>query len=175
MSALAGGTLVEGEARYGNGLLTRFPVLRAERHDLSVQGQEPRGALEALLDVPGGPARVIVTHLGLRARERRRQLEGLAAILVARPEPVLALLGDMNEWRPRPFRDPLEILSRGLLPVPIARSFPSRRPLVALDRIWIGRDYHLVGSGAHRSALARAASDHLPVFAEVEPAAADGR
>ncbi|NNL64901.1 MAG: endonuclease [Myxococcales bacterium] len=168
--AVPGGTLVEGDGRYGNGLLTRHPVRSVERHDLSIQGAEPRGALEVVLDLPCGPARVIATHLGLRARERSAQIEGLAAILVARPEPVLALLGDMNEWRRRPFRDPLEVLSRGLLPVPIARTFPARRPVVALDRIFIGPDFRLIDSGAHRSALSRVASDHLPLFAEVEPA-----
>jgi endonuclease/exonuclease/phosphatase family metal-dependent hydrolase len=167
LEPVAGATLVEADARYGNGLLLRAPPREIERHDLSVPGAEPRGALEIVMDTDAGPARVISTHLGLRVRERRRQIADLEAILERRPEPVLALLGDVNEWRRRPFRDPLAPLSRRLRPVPVARTFPSRRPVVALDRIWVGPRTDLIASGAHRSPLARVASDHLPLLAEV--------
>jgi endonuclease/exonuclease/phosphatase family metal-dependent hydrolase len=175
LQPVAGGTLVEEDARYGNGLLLRAPPAKVERHDLSVPGAEPRGALEVVVETAAGPARVITTHLGLRARERRRQIERLEAILAARPEPVLALLGDVNEWRPRPLVASLARLSRVLRPVPVARTFPSRRPMVGLDRIWIGPGADLLASGPHRSALAREASDHLPFFAEVRaPAGGEG-
>lgn len=150
LQPVAGGTLVEGDGLYGNGLLLRAPPVEIARHDLSVPGAEPRGALEALVETDGGPARVITTHLGLRARERRRQIEGLEAVLLRRPEPVLALLGDVNEWRRRPFRDPLARISRALRPAPVARTFPSQRPVVGLDRIWVGPGMDLLASGPHR-------------------------
>lgn len=172
LEPVAGATLVEDDARYGNGLLLRTPPREIERHDLSVPGAEPRGALEVVVDTDAGPARVIATHLGLRARERRRQVAALQTILARRPEPVLALLGDVNEWRRRPFRDPLAPISRVLRPVPVARTFPSRRPVVGLDRIWIGPGMDLVASGSHRSPLSRVASDHLPLLAEVRPPSA---
>lgn len=167
LQPVAGGTLVEDEGRYGNGLLLRAPPAEIERHDLSFAGAEPRGALEAVIETGGRPVRVISTHLGLRRRERRKQIAWLHEIVMRRSEPVLALMGDVNEWRPRPLGNPLAVLSRVLRPVPVARTFPSRRPLVGLDRIWVDPAAELLASGPHRSALARVASDHLPLLAEV--------
>ena len=51
---------------------------------------------------------------------------------------------------------------------PSPRSFPVLRPLLALDRIWVHPPGALRAVAAHRSPLARRASDHLPVVAELE-------
>jgi endonuclease/exonuclease/phosphatase family metal-dependent hydrolase len=48
---------------------------------------------------------------------------------------------------------------------PAERSFPSRWPLVALDRVWVRPRHALLALKAHRTPLAVAASDHLPVKA----------
>jgi endonuclease/exonuclease/phosphatase family metal-dependent hydrolase len=50
---------------------------------------------------------------------------------------------------------------------PSERSFPSRWPLFALDRVWVRPRDALVSFAAHRSALAARASDHLPVKAAI--------
>ena len=50
---------------------------------------------------------------------------------------------------------------------PVVRSFPSRLPLLALDRIWVRPRVALKLIKTHRDPLARLASDHLPVYAEV--------
>ena len=49
----------------------------------------------------------------------------------------------------------------------VERSFPSRWPLFALDRVWARPRPALLALKAHRSALAERASDHLPVKAIV--------
>ena len=46
-------------------------------------------------------------------------------------------------------------------------SFPSTRPVLALDRIY-SRGVEVVEIGTHKSAAARSASDHLPVVARIE-------
>src|SRR5581483_10937782 len=71
--AVAGSTILRPDSHYGNALLTRHNVREVRSHDLSVPGREPRGILDVDLDVHGHPLRVLVTHLGLGARERRRQ------------------------------------------------------------------------------------------------------
>src|SRR6185436_15511222 len=43
---IAGTTFMRGPGRFGNALLTRHMPLRVHRHDLSVPGFEPRGALD---------------------------------------------------------------------------------------------------------------------------------
>jgi endonuclease/exonuclease/phosphatase family metal-dependent hydrolase len=50
---------------------------------------------------------------------------------------------------------------------PAERSFPARWPLVALDRVWVRPRHALLAIKAHRTPLARLASDHLPVKAIV--------
>src|SRR6185436_14892241 len=48
---------------------------------------------------------------------------------------------------------------------PAERSFPSRWPMVALDRVWVRPRHALLALKAHRTPLAELASDHLPVKA----------
>jgi len=148
-------------ADYGNAILSRAPVARVERLDLSVALREPRAALDVSLALRGRH-RVVCCHLGLRAAERRRQVAHLRAALARGPEPDgLVLLGDFNDWTPgarqlAPLRDRVGPFSR-------LRTFPSGRPALALDRMaWRPRP-----AGARLDVLrgpeARAASDHLPL------------
>jgi len=71
--------------RFGNAILTRFPVLAARLIDLTVAGCEPRGAIDADVLIGERVLRVIATHFGLHAAERRQQANRLMAALV---EPV---------------------------------------------------------------------------------------
>jgi endonuclease/exonuclease/phosphatase family metal-dependent hydrolase len=77
----------------------------------------------------------------------------------------VVVLGDINEWLPlgRPLRWMHALLGHS----PSERSFPSRWPLFALDRVWVRPRDALVSFAAHRSALAARASDHLPVKAAI--------
>ena len=154
--------------RFGNALLTRFPV-RAVRHiDLSVAGYEPRGAIDVELAVDGRTLRVVVTHLGLRAGERRQQVQRLLEALAAAPgaEEAMLVMGDLNEWRGR--RGGIPVLDKRLGRAPARRTFPSWLPVLALDRIYAAGAASLRAVAVHRSALARVASDHLPLRAAVE-------
>jgi endonuclease/exonuclease/phosphatase family metal-dependent hydrolase len=76
------------------------------------------------------------------------------------------LIGDLNEWYlwGRPLRW-LHSHFRETLATPA--TFPARRPVFALDRIWVARAGSLRGRRRHASPLARVASDHLPLVAEV--------
>jgi endonuclease/exonuclease/phosphatase family metal-dependent hydrolase len=73
------------------------------------------------------------------------------------------VLGDINEWLP--LSRPLRWLHGLLGHSPAERSFPARWPLFALDRVWVRPRHALLALGAHRSAEAVEASDHLPVKA----------
>lgn len=165
--AIAGANVSDHRGRFGNALLTRFPV-RAVRHiDLSVGGYEPRGAIAAELLAEGRPLRVVVTHLGLRAAERRLQIHRLLDRLLdgSSDTEALLVLGDLNEWRGR--RGGVSTLDRRLGRAPAPRTFPSWLPVLPLDRIYASGPVALRGVTVHRSALARIASDHLPLCAAV--------
>jgi endonuclease/exonuclease/phosphatase family metal-dependent hydrolase len=151
---------------FGNALLTRHPIVEVHRLDLSLDGREPRGAIAATVDVGGTPVHVLATHLGLRVRERRFQVQQLLAYLDSVRHSLVVVLGDINDWLP--IRSVAHVLDRRLGPAPRLRSFPSARPLLSLDRIWIHPATALTGMSVHRSALARRASDHLPVVADID-------
>jgi endonuclease/exonuclease/phosphatase family metal-dependent hydrolase len=157
----------------GNALLTRRKVLAVRHHDFGLAGCEPRGAIDADLEVGGEKLRVIVTHLGLPPAERRHQVKKLLLLVKDNPlDERVVVLGDINEWLPlgRPLRWLHALLGRG----PAERSFPSRWPLFALDRVWVRPRNALLAFSAHRSALATRASDHLPVKATIALRAAAG-
>ncbi len=160
-----GPTLLSHRAQYGNVLLTRHPVTAVRKIDLSVAGREPRGAIDADLDVAGRSVRVIATHFGLRARERRRQVSRLSEALAADRDRLVILLGDFNEWRRR--SPVLRAIHAHLGRDVAVRTFPAWRPIFALDRIWVQPRAVLDRVQAHASAAARVASDHLPVYASL--------
>lgn len=140
--------------------------MRSCTHDLSFQHYEPRGAIEADLDVDGRTVRVFVTHLGLRPAERRAQVRQIADVLGRTPlDMPLVVLGDINEWLP--IGRPVRWLHRLLEQAPSARSFPVWMPVFALDRIWARPRRMLRTFAVHRSPLARVASDHYPVKARI--------
>jgi endonuclease/exonuclease/phosphatase family metal-dependent hydrolase len=166
MRAIAGTTMRRHDGDYGNGLLSRPPVHRVDLVDLSWRGREPRGAILADVDCGGGPLRVVATHLGLRPAERRAQVERLLQLFTWQDDQPAVLMGDLNEWLL--WGRPLRHLHRHFAPTPAPRSFPSGRPLFALDRVWTHPARLLRTLEAHRSPLARVASDHLPVVATIE-------
>jgi endonuclease/exonuclease/phosphatase family metal-dependent hydrolase len=170
MQSIAGITLIRHLEEYGNALLTRRRILDVKRHDLSCRGFEPRGALEVDVELDGAPASIFVTHLGLRAPERRQQVQKMLERLRAIPkdQPVI-VLGDINEWLP--LGRPLRWLHGLLGKPPCERSFPVWAPMFALDRIWVRPRGSLLKFSSHRSPLARRASDHYPVKAIVTPQA----
>jgi endonuclease/exonuclease/phosphatase family metal-dependent hydrolase len=161
LQAIAGHTLERQTGPFGNVLLTSWPVLDSRLLDLSVPGCEPRGAIDADLSIEGRTVRVIVTHLGLRAAERRYQVRRILEALSKGQTRFIILLGDINEWvlRSRPLR---WLYGRFGTP-PAPRTYPSWLPLFALDRIWVLPRQVLITVHAHATPLTRIASDHLPV------------
>jgi len=164
--AVEGPTLDTAARRYGNAVLTRWPVRASRSLDLSFHSREPRGALDVDVDHAGETLRIVATHLGLSARERRAQIARLLRAF-DRPDLPVILAGDINEWFV--WGRALRMLVSHFRAAPAPRTFPSRWPLFSLDRIWIHPGERLVGVHAHRSALARIASDHLPLIAEIRP------
>jgi len=177
---LAGPTLRHPRhGHYGNALLSRFPVLAHRCLDLSVGRHEPRGAVDATIECGDGVTlRVLATHLGLRPTERRDQVKRLLCEVTAdRHQGPTVLLGDLNEWFL--WGRPLRWLHAHFGRPPSPPTFPSGRPVAALDRLWVKPRRCLRTLAVHRSPLARLASDHLPLVAtldleccRIEPAAA---
>lgn len=151
---------------HGNVLLLRAAVVRNVEH-LRLPGVEPRGALVVDVERDGVAFRVIAAHLGLLRRSRALQAAHLLEHALAGKQPTI-LLGDLNEWRVGR-RSSLETLLPDFGPLDaVIPSFPSRFPLLALDRILASPHELITTIDVHDTPTARMASDHLPLKARVD-------
>ena len=129
--------------------------------------EEPRGAIVLELSAGGVDFRVVAMHLGLVGLWRYWQADTVLAHLSAlERQKSLVMMGDLNEWNTRwgclgRFQARHHVVAPG-------PSFHSRWPLLPLDRIITSPEVAVIGAGVHHSELARLASDHLPVWADVE-------
>jgi endonuclease/exonuclease/phosphatase family metal-dependent hydrolase len=158
---------------YGNALLSRWPLYDVHHLDLTVGTRKRRGALQAKARLRiGRHTQSIVLcnmHLGLAGTERGLQLE---RFLAAHPfrglhhrTPII-LAGDLNDlWGtlgPR-FLEPAGFARAGKL----ERTFPAWLPVRPLDGIFVRGDARTVHASSVKATLARAASDHLPLVADL--------
>ena len=169
LHVVAGRTLTRRHADFGNALLSRHPVLHSASIDLTVGNHEPRNAIDARIAWDHCELRVVATHLGLRPSERRLQVQRLLAALEPGPLGACVVMGDLNEWYL--WGRPLRWLHARFCVMRTPATFPARRPVLKLDRIWAHPTSALKSLHAHRSALSRVASDHLPLVATFSPPA----
>jgi endonuclease/exonuclease/phosphatase family metal-dependent hydrolase len=154
---------------HGNALLVKKSVEVLDKELVHLPSLEPRGAVLADLRISGIEIRVVGMHLDLSGLWRRRQAHAILAHLHHRDgDPPTVMMGDLNEWSAnrgclRDFAHRHKIADSG-------RSFHSRRPIAQLDRIMVSEKLEIVECGAHQSATARRASDHLPIWAKLRPA-----
>jgi endonuclease/exonuclease/phosphatase family metal-dependent hydrolase len=165
LQAVPGPAVERRNGHYGNVLLTSCKVLDVHKLDLSYLRREPRGAIDADLDIGGEPVRVIVTHLGLRPAERRFQVRKLLTALSEQRTRIVILLSDFNEWLPT--GRSLRWIHTHLGKTALVRTFPSRFPIFALDRILVSPAAALTEICCFRTPLTRIASDHLPLKATI--------
>ena len=157
-------------AAYGNAVLTRLPIVSDHNHDLTFRRYEPRGCLEVTIkpQTARTALQIFNVHLGTGFFERRYQAHRLFEVIAGDSSPRI-VLGDFNEW------------TRGLTTklfshhlnsaepeqrVGRTRTYPGVFPLLHLDHIYYNSLLKLDQISVHRSRLALAASDHLPIVAD---------
>ena len=162
-------TRAESIGFHGNAMLVKKDVEILGHEVLHLPSLEPRGAVLADLRVRGVELRVVGMHLDLSGLWRRRQAHAILAHLAGRDgEMGTVLMGDLNEWSTR--GGCLRDFAHHHRFADCGRSFHARRPVAQLDRIMVGDGLEVLESGAHHSATARKASDHLPIWARIKPA-----
>jgi endonuclease/exonuclease/phosphatase family metal-dependent hydrolase len=157
--------------QFGNVVLSRFPMWNHAQHDLSWKTCEPRGAQRVAVDVGQGTLQVYNAHLGTAWLERRYQAERLATWVDDRKVhgPKL-LFGDFNEWS-RPLAT--DILAKRLNSIDLfpylkrRRTYPGVFPLLHLDHIYYQGEIEVREIFLPRTRLAKMASDHLPLVADL--------
>lgn len=159
---------------YGNAILSRHPIMSTENVDLTIGGKKARSVLHARLRLalPGHHFRtlhVFNMHLGLSQRERLLQLQRFLACEPfhgLHPRTPILVAGDFNDVWGTLGRTTLEPAGFRAMPNPL-RTFPAWGPVRALDSMYVRGDLHMVDVRTPRLALARLASDHLPLVADV--------
>lgn len=164
--------LVRG-GQYGNAILSHFPLDEIENVDLTIKPKKRRSALTASAHVHvGGHQRLLVlanVHLGLSGIERGMQLRRLLKsrpFTHHRPSTPFLLGGDFNDvWNTVGTR----LLGvRGFRRAgPLLATYPATLPVRSLDGLFVRGDLEPVRLFRSRMRLAREASDHLPLFAEL--------
>jgi endonuclease/exonuclease/phosphatase family metal-dependent hydrolase len=164
---IAAAAITTADGDYGQVLLSRWPLDSAVVHDISVPRREPRRAIAATIHAPAGRLFVVAAHLGLSFVERRRQCASMMA-MIEQCELVTVVLGDFNDWMwPGSVQN---VLAYRLPGRTHHRTFPARMPLLKLDRIYCRPAAALVSSSVDPAGAD--VSDHLPVIASIDPAAA---
>lgn len=148
---------------HGNAVLVRGDVRLSHSQRITLPSLEPRGAV--LADVVHGnqALRLVGAHLDLSGLWRARQTRAIIAAVAAAPGSLPELvLGDFNEWRMGGAA--LAALGRQWRELVLGPSFPARLPIGRLDRVFAHHALDVADAGVHASALARLASDHLPLW-----------
>jgi endonuclease/exonuclease/phosphatase family metal-dependent hydrolase len=163
---------VRGGGEYGNAVISKYPVISSTNVDLSVPYKKKRSVLHAEIRVRHHEVdrtlHVYNMHLGLAQYERKIQLR---TFLACQPfaglhhDTPIVVGGDFNDvWgslgkllTPSGFRGPKQA----------PRTFPAWAPMRALDSIYVRGRCELLDIARGETQLARRASDHRPLFADV--------
>ena len=163
---------VRGGGQYGNAILSRYPIIESTNIDLTLKWKKRRSVLHGVVrvrhDDVDRTVHVYNMHLGLARYERKRQL-GL--FLESHPfahlhhDTPVVVGGDLNDV----YGGLGELLApagfRGVERRP--RTFPAWGPVRSLDAIFVRGAVDFLGLARCDTELARRASDHRPLVAEV--------
>jgi endonuclease/exonuclease/phosphatase family metal-dependent hydrolase len=166
------------EEQYGDAILTALPARLVKAGPLPSLFEQ-RGAIWVAVDIGGVELQVINTHLGLSRRERLSQLNALLGptwLGHGACSPPCALVGDLNA---RPSSAVYRRIAGSMIDAQASiasrrpkATFPSRLPFLRIDHIFLHGPLEVTDATVHPSRLARVASDHLPLTADLQLAEA---
>jgi endonuclease/exonuclease/phosphatase family metal-dependent hydrolase len=163
---------IRGGGEYGNAILSRYPLIESTNIDVSIRFKKRRSVLHGVIrvrhDEIDRTVHVYNMHLGLARFERRIQLRKFVdshPFATLHHDTPVVVGGDLNDvygrlgeiLRPSGFR--------GVERRPL--TFPAWGPLRPLDAIFVRGAVDFVKLARCESDLARRASDHRPLVAEV--------
>ena len=178
--------LAPGQPRrqYGVALLSRYPIVSRENHEitrLSTQVPNPLpalapGFLEAVVQIGGARTHVYVTHLDYRAAPSVRQLQVTDTRRILAQDPPDArqlLLGDFNAG---PTAPELQLLWQSVhdtwADAPVTSgtglTYPAIVPTKRIDYVTASPNIVTIAAAIPADDLASKASDHRPMVATVQ-------
>jgi endonuclease/exonuclease/phosphatase family metal-dependent hydrolase len=162
--------------QYGNAILSRFPLTETSNIDLTVPSTKRRSVLHARFRVRGHgishprTIHVFNLHLGLSALLRRIQIRRFLEchpFAHVHPRTPILVAGDFNDVGGR--LGPDFLIPAGFRTyAQRIRTFPAWGPVWPLDGVYVRGDVDLLDVHRPSDRIARFASDHLPLFAELQ-------
>jgi endonuclease/exonuclease/phosphatase family metal-dependent hydrolase len=158
--------------RYGNLVLTRFPIHVSRNYDITARRREPRGCLRVDIRLDATMLHVFNLHLGTGFFERHHQARRLSNEQIFGQKEIKGpriVLGDFNEWIrgsvSRLLNSHFECAS--VRPhLKRSRTYPGFLPILHLDHIYFDPALRLEKLTLWRDRTALVASDHLPLVAD---------
>lgn len=160
---------VRGDNPYGNGLLSRYPIIFAETVKIpdpqprKYEGYyESRCILKAKIDTPEGVLTVLVTHFGLNPDEAEN---AVTTVIKNAERESCVIMGDFNLTPESAILEPLRAhyFDTAALFDGERLSFPSDKPDRKIDYIFTSRDVKVTTADIPPVV----ASDHRPYTAEI--------
>lgn len=158
---------------HGNAILSKYPFADWGNINISPFRGASRSLLHGNISLPetGQQVHVVCLHLGLLGIERRGQLHKLNKHLeaVVRQHDAVIVAGDFNDWSSKQvsrYLDPDLGLQEIFMQTngDFARTFPARRPLLCVDRIYY-RGLTPESCARLDAKAWRDLSDHVPLLA----------
>jgi len=167
-----GKNAIYSHGHHGNAILSQYPFETFDNVDASHIPTSQRGILTGKINhqkLDGG-IHVICLHFGLFAFERRNQISQLCQHIerdIPLDEPLI-IAGDFNDWRGD---SDATLQKQGLKEAlfqkngHLAKTFPARLPLLAMDRIYY-RNLELLDAEVLSGHPWHKLSDHCAIYAE---------
>ncbi len=165
------------EGHHGNAILSKFPIRHKHNENISTYALEKRGLLHCEIGNAFSNEQAIhciCVHLGLLGRHRKQQFSMIADYVEENipANTPLIVAGDFNDWLQngdRTFCQRLGIreshkIRYGMFP----KTFPSKLPLLSLDRIYV-RGLTVLHAETLNGQPWSNLSDHNPLVAETLP------
>jgi endonuclease/exonuclease/phosphatase family metal-dependent hydrolase len=151
--------------------LSKHPLHKGNNYDISAYRFEKRGLLHSVIQLSANAPAIhcFCVHLALFERGRERQLAEIIRYIeeLTNHAPTI-VAGDFNDWRNRvsaPMRDAGFVEVFEVLTGSPARTFPSVKPILPMDRIYVrGLKIHSAEILYEWLKL----SDHLGITAQLE-------
>ncbi len=159
-----------GCRQFGNAFLSRYPITFQFNHLYSLRFpiMETRSLLEVSVQTFSQSLKIYVTHLSMQPFFRKKQVDFIIEKMAREEQPVV-LLGDLNfkpgkkAWTKLAayLTDTAEIsdFSQSYC------TFPSFRPILQLDYIFVSRNIHVAAAEVIQTSPK--ASDHLPLVSQI--------
>jgi len=158
--------------RFGNVVLSRYPIHVDRNYDITRPGCQRRGCLRTDINVHNSTFHVFNVHFGTAFFEHRQQARRLFEQRIVNSHDLHGtriVLGDFNEWVrgavTRTLKSHLQHADIWKY-LKLSRTYPGVLPIFNLDHIFFDWNLRLERLDLFKKRPALVASDHLPLVAD---------